>query len=431
MPPRGPKAAWSMLLTVSLGTLLPSGLASQVDSAQIQAWYDAGNRNLQQGLYATAEAEFQKVLTAIPPQQRPATLQLVARCRYLQGDLEGTILALQRAALLAPRADTTRQLLIATMENLDRAEQARAWLGRLETEGPAVLAVELGAAVLEDELQYLREVAVAVPAEPAAPHRQGAFRVRFDERSPLSAIEIYLERYSTTPEAILESDPAGGAYDLSTESFEVFVPASYDPQIAFGLIVWISPARSGGVGRPENLELLTQEKLIWIGANDSGNERWHWYRAGLALDAAHNMRKLYNIDPERIYIAGYSGGGRVASSLGLLYPEAFRGGAYFFGCNYFRNVAVPGKPGAYWRAGFPSPPASTLEGLRKRHSFVLVTGQHDFNRDETEAYFAEYRRDRFQNVTYLEIPGADHGFGVQGDWLRRVVEALDQRAAKN
>ena len=171
--------------------------------------------------------------------------------------------------------------------------------------------------------------------------------------------------------------------------------------------------------------MLADEKLIWIGANNSGNDRWHWYRTGLALDAAHNMQKLYNIDPDRIYIAGYSGGGRVASSLALLYPEVFKGGAFFYGSNYFRKVEVPKQPGAFWRAAFPAPPKQNLEDLRKDHRFVLVTGEHDFNRDETAAYAKEYKRDRFKNVTYIEIPGADHGYGVHGQWLKQVVGALN------
>ena len=137
------------------------------------------------------------------------------------------------------------------------------------------------------------------------------------------------------------------------------------------------------------------------------------------------MQRLYNIDPDRVYIAGYSGGGRVASSLALLYPEVFRGGAFFFGSNYFRKVEVPGQPGAFWRAGFPAPAKGSMAKLRKEHHFVLIAGEHDFNREETEAYSTEYRRDRFKNVTYLEIPGADHDYGVHGEWLKRVLEALD------
>lgn len=415
-----------LLLALFLwGNSFCGSLWSQVDAAQIQEWTLQGNQFLEQGLYASARREYQKVLDAIPPQQRPATLQRVARCFYLQGHFEAAIITLKRAALLAPTSNVTRQLLVVTMENDGRAAEAEAWLARLDGEGPAALAKELGADPPTDELQLHRDAGAAAPPELATPHRLGAFRTRFTERSPLSSVETYRDRYDRSREAMVQYDPAEGHYDLASESFEVFVPDNYSPEKPAGLLVWISPANSGGLGRPGNLKVLAEENLIWIGANNSGNDRWHWYRTGLALDAANNMQKLYNIDPERIYIAGYSGGGRVASSLALLYPEVFSGGAYFFGCNYFRQVDVPDKPGAYWRPGFPRPPKSVLAPLKKQHRFVLITGEHDFNRDETAAYFEEYKRDRFENVTYLEIPGADHGFGLEGEWLAQVVEALD------
>ncbi len=239
-------------------------------------------------------------------------------------------------------------------------------------------------------------------------------------------MEIYRDRYDLSRELMVQSDPAEGAYDLDKESFEVFVPASYEPKRPAGLLVWISPASSGGPSRKENLEVLSQQNLIWIGANNTGNDRFHWYRTGLALDAVHNMQRLYDIDPERTYIAGYSGGGRVASSMALLYPEVFRGGAFFFGSNYFRNVPVPDKPGVFWRAGFPAPTTEDLSLLRQEHRFVLITGEHDFNRDETRANSEMFTKDRFEHMTYIEIPGVDHGYGVEGAWLARVVEALDK-----
>ena len=399
---------------------------AQADPAQIQEWYNQGNKFMEQELYGSARRQFEKVVDAIPPQQRPATLQLVARCFFMEGKFDAAIITLKRAVLLAPSSDVTRQLLVLTMENSDRAEEARAWLARLDSEGPGALAAGLGADPPVDELQFHRDSATAAPPEPPAPHRVGTFRTSFSERSAFSSVESYQDRYNLTREGMVQSDPAEGHYDLSTESFEVFVPDTYTSDKPFGLFVWISPANSGGLARPKNLEVLRNRNMIWIGANNSGNDRWHWYRTGLALDAAHNMAQLYNIDPERIYIAGYSGGGRVASSMAFLYPEIFKGGAYFFGCNYFRKVEVPDKAGAFWRAGFPAPPDSGIASLKKEHRFVLITGEHDFNRDETEAYFDEYKKDRFKNVTYIEIPGADHGFGVEGKWLTQVVKALDE-----
>jgi tetratricopeptide (TPR) repeat protein len=392
----------SLLLACCLVFGIGEPLVAQVDPAQIQEWYDQGNAYMRQELFGTARKQFEKVLDATPPRQRPATLQLVARCFYLEGKFQAAIITLKRAVLLAPTSDVTRQLLVLTMENVEEGDDAR-----------------------EDELQLHRDTANAAPPEPAEPHKVGAFRTHFVEPSPSSTMDNYLDRFNYSRKALVQSDPAQGEYDLDAESFEVFVPESYNPDKPAGLLVWISPASSGGLSRPANLKVLEEENLIWIGANNSGNDRWHWYRTALALDAAHNMQQLYNIDPNRVYIAGYSGGGRVASALGLLYPEVFRGGAYFFGSNYFRPVPVPGKPGTMWRAGFPAPPDTDLERLKTRHSFVLITGEYDFNRDETKANAGMFVEDGFQRVTYIEIPGADHGYGVEGEWLAQVVKALD------
>ena len=406
--------------------VLQSGLLyAQPDRGQVQSWLEQGDQFLAEGLFESARREYDKVLDAIPPQQRPAILQKIARCFYQQGKVTAATVALKRAVLLAPHSDVTRQILRVTMESDGQGEEAREWLARLDREGPWGLAIELGADPPEDELQLHRSKASTKPPEPAIPHRVGAFRTAFSERNPLSSMDTYRERFNLSRETIVQTDPAEGDYNLAAESFEVFVPETYEPSSPAGLFVWISPANSGELGRPDNKQVLADEKLIWIGANNSGNDRWHWYRAGLALDAAHNMQKLYNIDPDRIFIAGYSGGGRVASSIAMLYPEVYSGGAFFYGSNYFREVEVPDQPGAFWRPAFPAPSKKSLDNLRKNHRFVLITGEHDFNRDETEANSREYKRDRFRNVTYIEIPGADHGYGVRGEWLKRVAEALN------
>ena len=414
------------VITLMVAALQSGGLFAQTDPALIQEWYAQGNQFLDQGLYASARREYQRVLDAIPPRQRPATLQLLARAYFLQGHIEAAIITLKRAVLLAPHSDVTRQLLVVTMENEGRAEEARGWLSRLDEQGPGELANELGAEPPLDELQLHRDTANLEPPTPLAPHAVGSYRTTFTERSPLSSPGMYQERFHMTREGMVQSDPAEGHYDLARESFEVFVPDTYDPDKPAGLFVWISPASSGGLAKSENLAALGDHNILWIGANNSGNDRWHWYRTGLALDAAHNMQKLFRIDPERVYIAGYSGGGRVASALAILYPEVFRGGAFFFGCNYFRKVPVPDKEGAFWRAGFPPPAHQDLDDLKQRHRFVLVTGEHDFNRDETKANYEMFIRDKFKNVSYIEIPDADHGFGVEGEWLARAIQALDR-----
>ncbi|HSL85006.1 MAG TPA: hypothetical protein VLF66_19685, partial [Thermoanaerobaculia bacterium] len=238
-----------------------------------------------------------------------------------------------------------------------------------------------------------------------------------------------LGRYGGGPEDVRAMDPSLGRYDLAKETFEVFVPEAYRPRedggSGWGLVVWVSPTSSGGIEDPARQAVLAGERLLWIGANHAGNPRFTWNRVGLALDAAHAMTELYDLDPERIYAAGYSGGGRIASALGMLFPEVFRGALSLFGASVYRPVPVPDRPGSHWPPPFPEPPAQTLRDLRREGRFVLVTGERDFNRAQTRATARVMEEEGFRGVTYQEIPGATHYDFPAAEDLRRALEALD------
>jgi dienelactone hydrolase len=171
--------------------------------------------------------------------------------------------------------------------------------------------------------------------------------------------------------------------------------------------------------------LLERTGTIWVGADGAGNGRPDWQRWGLALDAAEELTRLYAIDPKRVYVGGYSGGGRTASALATLYPEVFRGALCWFGVSHFHPLAVPDKPGAHWPPQFPEPPRERLTTVREDGRFVLVTGERDFNRAQTKATWRHLEGDGFGRVTYLEIPGVDHYFGVPAEWMERALAALD------
>ncbi|MCP4661251.1 MAG: tetratricopeptide repeat protein [bacterium] len=389
-------------------------------------WIEKGNSLLDQGRTSEARAEYRKALGALPRERHPELLRTVARTYFLEKQPEEAATTLKQALVIAPGDSVSRQLLLAVLEGLQRGDEARSWLSRLDTEGPEALAAEL-----EEQGAGLSDGATAtstvepLPTYPPTPGRVGGFQTSFTERSPLSDIQVFLERYQHEFEEIAKVDPAKGAYELANESFELYVPESYRPETPWGLFVWISPGGSGGVGKPENLKVLDEKRLIWIGPNQAGNDRFGWDRVGLALDAVHAMKKLYTIDEERVYVAGYSGGGRVASGVAVLYPEVFQGGFFFYGCDYFRRMTVADKPGAFWPAGFAPPSRAVLKLVRQRNRYVLLTGELDFNRAQTGVYHQQFLKDGFQHVTYLEIPQADHFDGVRGDWLARGIEALD------
>ena len=84
------------------------------------------------------------------------------------------------------------------------------------------------------------------------------------------------------------------------------------------------------------------------------------------MDVLDDLRRRYNVDPDRTYIGGFSGGGRVACSIAFALPEYFGG-------------VLPVCAGGGLREE---------SSLRKRVidplSVAQLTGETDFNRGECE-----------------------------------------------
>lgn len=264
--------------------------------------------------------------------------------------------------------------------------------------------------------------ATSKPAEQS----RGEFTLSFDQQSPLSPIEAQNKRHHIKVEEIQR-------YKLAEESFEVYVPEDYDPDRPWGILVWVSAMETGRAHTPY-VPLLSEHQLIWIGANNSGNERGVGVRFGLALDAVHNLKKLYNIDDSRIYVSGISGGGKVATMLAIIYPEIFTGSIPIVGTTYFRHIPLPNEKNKYWPGMFEKPPAAALDRAKRDGRFVLITGSKDFNRDPIKATYEEgFVKDGFAHVEYVEVEGMDHQM-AGADRFERAIEFLDaplESAAKD
>ncbi len=390
----------------------------------ITNWIEMGNDLLEQGYPERARQEYEKALTMLPVESQPEVLRAVARTHYLQQEWDPCVAALEQALLLAPEDATSRQLYRSVAMQLNRSEQAEAFLSSLDQGQVAGLGPEPGETMADPLANDTR--LDELPVEPPAAGRRGRYRVVFDQSSPQGGLPLLVERLGIDQEYVEENDPAGGRYDLRVESFQVYVPEGEPPAAGFGLLVWISPLPYGGFARDEVREVLDEKGLIWVGADHSGNLRPLWFRVLLALDAVHNMQRYYRIDTDRIYAAGYSGGGRVTSTLALLYAEVFRGGFSLFGCDYWQPVAIAHMPGAHWPAAFPAPSREIARSVKQSSRLVLLTGELDFNRSQTRAIFNQMVDDGFQNVEILTIPGASHYHPVENEWFARGIEFLDQ-----
>lgn len=215
-------------------------------------------------------------------------------------------------------------------------------------------------------------------------------------------------------------DPAG--IDLVKEKFQIIVPAAYRHSEPWGVFIWISPGDTPAI--PAEWDpVLGVRKLLFVGAFKAGNPRNIFDRMRLAVAANAGMRERFNVDGRRVYVSGFSGGGRVASMLGVAFADMFSGALPFMGVNFYGDVVA--DDGRKYGANF-IPDAQVLEIARKSCRYALVTGEKDFNRANTKAVFEGYRKEGFASVLYLEAPGVGHQL-PPAVWLERGLDYLDAR----
>ena len=151
---------------------------------------------------------------------------------------------------------------------------------------------------------------------------------------------------------------------LTDERFVLYVPQS-PPPTGFGLLVFVPPWNQAEVP-PSWLRVLDQFGLIFVSAARSGNDQSViGRRVPLALEGEYNVAARYRLDPQRIYIAGFSGGSRAALRIALAYPDVFRGAILDAG----------GDP--IGESDFPLPPRELFFRAQETMHVVFVAGDHD------------------------------------------------------
>jgi hypothetical protein len=253
----------------------------------------------------------------------------------------------------------------------------------------------------------------AFAADPAEPGKRAVLRF---EESPVQSADAEQVRIRLSA---LEDPPA---YDLSKDEFDVLLPKGYDPAKPHGLFIWISAGDTPTIPEPWEQELARRD-LIFVGARNSGNKRNIFDRIRLAIDANHNLRKLYPIDGRRVYVSGFSGGGRVASMVGVAWAEMFSGTLCFMGANFYTDVT--GSDGKIYTRNF-YPPEEVTALAKPYCRYVLVTGEKDFNLANTRGVFKHgFQAEGFKNVHLIEVPGLGHSL-PDAEWFAKALDVLDQ-----
>ncbi len=215
-------------------------------------------------------------------------------------------------------------------------------------------------------------------------------------------------------------------YDSTKQRYELFVPATAkaagprtktkskatnaEPADAgLPLVLFISAGdQPAGWGQ---LQTVCQQKgIAFASPFNAGNNTPMPRRIRIVFDVLDDLRRRHRIDADRTYIAGFSGGGRVACGIAFALPELFGGVIPVCASGDLRD-----EP---W----------LLHRVIDRLSVAMVTGTEDFNRGETERFRGPMLTDVGVRTKVTVVEKLGHGI-PDGKTFANVIEWLDAGVA--
>jgi len=197
--------------------------------------------------------------------------------------------------------------------------------------------------------------------------------------------------------------------DNTLQPYQVYVPTNYDKSKSFPLIIALH-----GMGGDENsyFQAYAQgafkteaEKHGYIVACPKGRKPASMYLGDAdkdVMDVLAEMRRDYNIDPDRIYLTGHSMGGYGTWSVAMSHPEVFA-------------ALAPISGGSSTPAGLPK-----IAHIPQ----LVVHGDTDPTVPvERSRVMVEAGKKLGAEIKYIEVPGGDHGsvvapnFPAVFDWF--------------
>jgi dienelactone hydrolase len=176
-----------------------------------------------------------------------------------------------------------------------------------------------------------------------------------------------------TPSALPDSFPVGKVIDTvlcasdATQSYSLFIPAIGNKR-ALPVLYFFDPHASGSLPLYKYQSLANTYGFILIGSNNSKNGNSWQQTETIWQNLFDDTKKRLNMDPQRIYTAGFSGGAKVAGYIALQHPG-------------IKGVIANG-------AGLPDgTPADNYN-----FSFTALAGEGDMNMTELVAINAAFNK---------------------------------------
>ena len=197
-------------------------------------------------------------------------------------------------------------------------------------------------------------------------------------------------------------------YDSGQQRYELYLPEKLSQRKPAPLVLFISPGEDP-TGWSQWEQVCRQSGVVFASPFGAGNNCPTVERVRIVLDVLDDVRRRQAIDPDRTYLAGFSGGARIACAVGFALPEYFGGVAAFCGSENMRDES--------W----------LRQRVADRLSVALVTGEEDFNRAELERYRGPWLSDLGVQTKVWVVRKSGHAI-ADGKSLAEVFAWLERDA---
>lgn len=200
-------------------------------------------------------------------------------------------------------------------------------------------------------------------------------------------------------------------FALANEAFLVGIPTDYNPRKSYGLFVYMSPT-DGGTFRPDWFPTLAKQDLLIVAPMNAGNSVDPSKRMGLGIVATVLMKRDYNINSKQVFVAGLSGGARMANSMAFLHPELYKGALMNCGGGFPAPVPVnmvdKNDPNQTNYGGIFGQEQVNPTLAKSRVKFAFTTGKGDFRYANIQDIFnGGYKAKGYRAMLY-DVEGMGH-----------------------
>ena len=104
--------------------------------------------------------------------------------------------------------------------------------------------------------------------------------------------------------------------DDPTQTYALYLPAAYSPERQWGVILAFHPAARGPL-MVEKFRAAAEQYGYIVAASNNSRNGPHAVSAAAAQAMSADVGRRFSVDPRRVYLAGMSGGARVATGIAL------------------------------------------------------------------------------------------------------------------